>query len=158
VEDQLIKTVETFPEILQVFNIGLNAGLNSYLAFEFAQNAIKGEAPKILVEEINRTRYAMKYGEEHTKTWERLAHRLPFETIVDFAEIMILAPMHGESIVNAITQMTSGYQEKKLLLVEKKATAISQIVVPIIILAFLPLFLFVMFAPLITKIKLLIQS
>ena len=157
VEDQLIKAVEIFPEILQVFIIGLNAGLNAYLAFEFAQNAIKGEAPRVLAEELRRTRLAMDCGEDHTTTWRRLAHRLPFETVIDFAKIMIIAPMHGESIVNSISQMTTGYQEKKLLMVEKKATAISQVVIPIIIMAFLPVFLFVMFAPLISKIKLLID-
>lgn len=156
VEDQLISTVEIFPEILQIFIIGLNSGLNVYLAFQFALNSIKGNTPVVLMEELNRIQMAMECGEDPKKSWKHIAHRLPFETIIDFTEIMIVAPLHGESIVNAITQMTNGYQEKKLLLIEKKATTLSQVVIPVIILAFLPLFLFVMFAPIISKIKFVI--
>lgn len=157
VEDQLVRAIEIFPDILQVFIIGLNSGLNVYLAFRFAFNAIQKGAPNMLVEELNRTQLAMECGEEPSKSWQLLAHRLPFETVIDFAEIMVVAPVHGDSIVDAITRMISSYQDKKILLLEKKAVAISQIVIPVIILAFFPLFLFVMFAPLISKIKLFMQ-
>lgn len=152
VEDQLIKTIELFPEILQIFIIGLNSGLNNYLSFQFALNAIKEKVPKILNDELIRTKFAMECGEEYGRTWYRLAHRLPFESVTDFAEIMAVAPMQGESVVNAIIEMTENYQEKKLLLIEKKATKTSQLVIPIIIVAFFPLFIFFVFAPMINKI------
>lgn len=153
VEDQLIETIEIFPEILQVFTIGLNSSLNIYQSFQLAQDALKGVAPKILSAELCRTMFAMECGEEHSKTWQRLAKVLPFETIVDFCEIMVVAPMHGQSIVYSIAQMMNSYQSKKLILIEKKATTLSQLVFPIIVLAFFPLFLFSVFAPLIIKIS-----
>lgn len=153
VEDQLIKLIETFPEVLQVFIIGLNSGLNTYKAFQFAENSVRGSAPKLLTQELCRTRFAMECGEDHSTTWQRLAKMLPFQTVVDFSEIMVIAPMHGESIVRSITQMASSYQHKKLLLIEKKASSIGQVVIPIIVIAFFPLFLFAIFAPLITKIS-----
>ena len=157
VEDALIKTIETFPDMLQIFIIGLNSGLNTYQAFQFAQEAIKGIAPKVLSEELCRTKFAMECGEEHAKTWQRLAVMLPFETVVDFCEIMVVAPMHGESIVNSIVQMTNSYQNKKLTIIEKKATSLGQIVIPLIVVAFFPLFLFALFAPIITKISVMIR-
>ncbi len=152
VEDQLINTIETFPEILQIFIIGLNSGLNNYLAFQFAMNAIKGNTPKILEEELCRTKHAQECSEDPARTWHRLAQRIPFEIVVDFAEIMAIAPMHGASILNSIIEMTDSYQGKKLLLIEKKATQIGQFIIPIIIIAFFPLFLFFVFAPMISKI------
>jgi Flp pilus assembly protein TadB len=153
VEDQLIKLIETFPELLQIFIIGLNTGLNTYLAFQFAQEAVKDFSPRLLRQELFRTKFAMECGESHTRTWERFAEMLPFETVIDFCEIMVIAPMHGESIVQSIVQMTNSYQEKKLTLMEKKATSIGQIVIAFIVVAFLPLFLFVVFAPTILKIN-----
>lgn len=149
VEDQLIRTIEVFPDILQVFIIGLNSGLNSYLAFNFALKALKGYAPKILRQELTRTKFAMECGEDHSRTWQVLANRLPFESIVDFCEIMVVSPMAGESIVNSIIHMTDSYQDKKLKDVEKMANAVGQAVIPLIILIFFPMFLFVMFAPII---------
>ncbi len=153
VEEQLIATIEIFPDILQVFIIGLNSGLNTFLAFQFAQNALKGGKTKLLLEELCRTNFAMECGEDHSRTWHILAKRLPFETVVDFCKIMVVAPMAGESIINSIIQMTNGYQDKKLKLIEKKAGAISQIVIPVIIGIFMPLFLFVMFGPLVVSIS-----
>lgn len=159
VEDQLIKTIEVFPDVLQVFIIGLNSGLNTYLAFQFAQKALKGGGTKLLIAELTRTNFAMECGEDHSRTWQILAENLPFETVVDFCEIMIVAPMAGESIVNSIIQMSNSYQDKKLKLIEKKANTIGQIVIPLIIMVFLPLFLFVMFGPLIVNIsKFIIHS
>lgn len=158
VEDQLIKTVEIFPDFLQVYIIGLNAGLNSFIAFQFAKKAIEGVAPELLRRELSRTKTALECGENHTKTWQRLADRLPFETVIDFCEIMIISPLHGESIVKSIVQMMTSYQSKKLSLVEKKANAVGQFVVPIIVLAFFPLFLFAVFAPLLEKISVLFQQ
>jgi Flp pilus assembly protein TadB len=152
IEDELIKTIETFPDLLQVFIIGLNSGLNTYLAFQFAQEAIKGMSPKLLTEELCRTKFAMECGEAHDKTWQRLADMLPFETVVDFCEIMVIAPMQGESIVKSIIHMNNSYQQKKLTLIEKKATTLGMIVIPIIVVAFFPLFLFSVFGPLITRI------
>lgn len=152
VVDQLIRTIEVFPELLQIFIIGLNSGLNNYLSFEFALNAVKCNLPKILEEELYRTKFAMECGEELERTWRHLAARLPFESVVDFADIMIIAPIHGESIVDSIVEMANSYQEKKLLLIEKKATRTSQFVVPLIVVAFFPLFIFFVFAPMITKI------
>lgn len=152
VEDELIKTIELFPEILQVFVIGLNSGLNTYMAFQFAQSSIKGTAPRVLTEELCRTKFAMECGEEHAKTWQRLSEKLPFETIVDFCEIMVVAPMHGESIINSISQMINSYQIKKLIVVEQKANKLGQMVIPVIVIAFFPIFLFALFGPLITKV------
>lgn len=157
VEEQLIATIEIFPDILQVFIIGLNSGLNSYLAFQFAQNAFKGGKTKLLLEELSRTNFAMECGEDHSRTWQNLSEKLPFETVVDFCKIMVVAPMAGESIVSSIVQMTSGYQDKKLKLIEKKAGAISQFVIPIIIMIFMPLFLFIMFGPLVISISSLLD-
>lgn len=158
VEDELIKTIEMFPEILQIFVIGLNSGLNTYMAFQFAQSTIKGSAPRILYEELCRTKFAMECGEAHAKTWQRLAEKLPFETIIDFSEIMVVAPMHGESIINSISQMINAYQTKKLIVVEKKALQLGQYVIPVIVMAFFPLFLFAIFAPLITKVGVLFPN
>lgn len=152
VEDELVKTIELFPDFLQVFVIGLNSGLNTYAAFLFAQSAVKGVAPRILSEELCRAKFAMECGEEHAKTWQRLAEKLPFETIIDFCEIMVVAPMHGESIIHSISQMINSYQSKKLLIVEKKADRVGQLVVPVIVVAFFPIFLFVIFAPLLSQI------
>lgn len=157
VQDQLISTIETFPDFLQVFIIGLNSGLNTYLAFAFAQDAIKGAAPKILTAELIRTKFAMQCGEENARTWLQLSEKLPFETIIDFCEIMVIAPMQGESIVNSIIQMANSYQSKKLSIIEKKATSLGQMVIPIIVIAFFPLFLFVIFGPLIAKFSLLMK-
>lgn len=157
VEDQLIQTIETFPELLQVFIIGLNSGLNYYLAFQFAHEAIKGSAPRLLTKELTRTQFAMECGEPQTLTWEKLGQKLPFETVIDFSEIMVVAPMQGESIVKSIAQMTNGYQTKKLTLVEKKAVKLGQMVIPVIVMAFFPLFLFVVFAPLLSKMSVLFQ-
>lgn len=156
VEDQLIKTIETFPEVLQIFTIGLNTGLNTYLAFDFARSGVEGVAPKILSEELCRTKFAMECGEVHAHTWQRLSQALPFETVIDFCEIMVIAPMHGESIVHSITQMTNNYQVKKLALIEKKANAIGQMVIPLIVLIFFPFFLFAVFGPLLSKVGALI--
>ncbi len=153
VEDQLIKTIETFPEFLQVFIVGLNSGLNTYLAFEFAQKAIQGSAPPILSKELSRAKFAMECGEDQANTWQRKTEKLPFQTIIDFSEIMVIAPMHGESIVTSINQLITSYHEKTLLVIEKKATSIGQIVIPLIVAAFFPLFLFVIFAPLVVKIS-----
>ena len=52
VEDQLMHTVEVFPDLLQIFIIGLNSGLNTYKAFEFAEKSVRYNAPKILSEEL----------------------------------------------------------------------------------------------------------
>ncbi|HEV8051543.1 MAG TPA: type II secretion system F family protein [Parachlamydiaceae bacterium] len=158
VDDQLIKTIETFPEILQIFTIGLYTGLNNHLSFEFALNAVKGNTPKILEEELCRTQQAMECGEEQLNTWKRLARRLPFESITDFAEIMAMAPLHGESITQSVVDITNAYHEKKMLSVEKTANKASQLVIPIIIVAFFPLFIFFVFAPMITKIVTLIST
>jgi Flp pilus assembly protein TadB len=147
IEDQLINVIETFPELLQIFIIGLNSGLNTYLAFQFAQESIKGNAPKILNEELCRAKFAMECGETHARTWQRLAEKLPFETVIDFSEIMVIVPLQGESIVKSITQMSANYQAKKLTLMEKKANALGQMVIPLIVFSFFPLFLFVIFAP-----------
>lgn len=152
VEDQLIRTIEVFPEILQIFIIGLNSGLNNHLSLQFALNAIKNNTPKLLNDELCRTKFSVECGEDSARTWQRLAARLPFESIIDFAEIMAVAPLHGESIVSSIIEMTNNYQEKKLLLIEKKATKTSQVVIPLIIVAFFPLFMFFVFAPMVTKI------
>lgn len=152
VEDQLIKTIEVFPEVLQVFIIGLNSGLNTYKAFQFAEQAVSGIAPALLTRELCRTRFAMECGEDYSRTWQRLGQMLPFDTIIDFSEIMVVAPMHGESIVNSIVQMAKGYESKKMLLVEKNAEKIGQFVIPLIVMAFFPLFLYSIFAPLITNI------
>ncbi|MFQ5729185.1 MAG: hypothetical protein ACE5GN_02350 [Waddliaceae bacterium] len=148
VEDQLLETLEIFPDFLQVYVIGLNSGLNSYMAFRFATRAMDGVAPELLRRELFRTKNSLECGEDHAKAWQRLADRLPFETIIDFAEIMIISPLHGASIVKSIGQMMVGYQSKKLSLLEKKANALGQYVVPIIVIAFFPLFLFAVFAPL----------
>jgi Flp pilus assembly protein TadB len=158
VQDELIRSIELFPDVLQVFIIGLNSGLNTYKAFEFAEKSIKVVAPKLLIQEICRTRFAMECGENHSRIWKRFAEMLPFETVVDFSEIMIVAPMHGESIVDSIIQMAKGYESKKLVLVEKSAVKIGQIVIPLIVIAFFPLFLFSVFAPLFVKIMFLFNS
>jgi Flp pilus assembly protein TadB len=157
VADQLIKTIEIFPEMLQIFNIGLCTGLNNYLSYQFALNAIQNDCPKILGEELRRTKLALECGEEQTKTWQRLSQRLPFESIEDFAEIMSSAPLHGESIIESIVETTKSYQEKKMLSIERTATKTSQLVIPIIILAFFPLFVFFVFAPTLTKISNLVS-
>jgi len=157
ISDEMIKTIEIFPELLQVFVIGLNSGLNTYLAFQFAENAIRGGAPSMLLKELRRIKLAMECGEDYSASWQKLAEALPFEIIVDFCELMVVAPMHGESIVNSITQMTNSYQTKKLALVEKKATTLGQVVIPIIVIAFFPLFLFAVFAPLVMKIILFVR-
>lgn len=151
-EDQLINTVEIFPEILQIFIIALYTGLNSYLSFQFALNAVKYNIPEILNEELCRTQLALDCGEEQARTWRRLALRLPFESVIDFSDIMAISSLHGESIIDSIIEMTNTYQEKKMLLIEKTATKNSQIVIPIIIVAFFPLFIFFVFAPMINKI------
>ncbi|MDP1834745.1 MAG: type II secretion system F family protein [Chlamydiales bacterium] len=151
VEDQLIKTIETFPEVLQIFTIGLNSGLNTYLAFELARSGVHGVAPRILTEELCRAKFAMECGEPPSQTWLRLSQKLPFETVIDFCEIMVVAPMHGESIIHSINQMTNTYQVKKLGMIEKKATNIGQMVIPLIVIIFFPFFLFTVFAPLVTK-------
>ncbi len=152
IQDQLIKTIETFPEVLQVFVIGLNSGLNTYLAFQFAQDAVKGITSKLLTEELCRTKFAMECGEAHARTWQRLAEKLPFESVIDFSEIMVVAPLQGESVVKSIVHMTNNYQSKKLTLIEKKATSIGMMVIPFIVVAFFPLFLFALFAPLVINI------
>ncbi len=152
-EDQLIKLIETFPDLLQIFSIGLNSGLNVYLAFEFAVDALKENSPRLLLEELTRTKFAIECGENPSVTWQKLADKLPFETVVDFSDIMVIAPMHGESIINSINHMILSYQEKKLTLIEKKAVSLSQIVIPLIIAAFFPLFVFVIFAPLFIRIS-----
>ncbi len=151
-DDQLINTVEIFPEILQIFIIGLYTGLNNYLSFQFALNAVKYNIPKILNDELCRTELALNCGEEQARTWQRLAHRLPFDSVIDFSEIMAISSLHGESIIDSVIEMTNTYQEKKMLLIEKTATKTSQIVIPIIIVAFFPLFIFFVFAPMISKI------
>lgn len=151
-EDQMIRTIEVFPEFLQVFIIGLNSGLNTFLSFQFAQNAIKDIAPRVLNRALLRAKIAMECGEEHSVTWQILAAQIPLETIVDFSELMVIAPMHGESIVNSLAQMNNGYQVKKLALVEKKATTLGQIVIPVIVMAFFPLFIFFVFGPIVLKI------
>ena len=152
IEDELIKTIEVFPEMLQVFVIGLNSGLNTYLAFQFAEQAIRGSAPLILTEELCRTKFAMECGEKHARTWQRLAKMLPFETVIDFCENMVIAPTLGDSMVNSLTQMIHTYNQKKLNQVEKKATSLGQMVIPVIVIAFFPLFLFVIFAPMISNV------
>jgi len=153
VDDQLIATVEAFPDILQIFIIGLNSGLNSYLAFQFAQNVIKADAPKLLKEELCRAKLAMECGDSHYHTWRRLSENLPFDIVSDFSEIMIAAPLHGESIVNPMILLTANYQKKKLSFIEKKASSISQLVIPVIVMAFFPLFVFIMFAPILSKVS-----
>lgn len=152
VEDQLIRAVETFPDFLQVFMIGLNSGLNTYRAFEFSEEAMVGMAPQLLRLELSRVKQALLCGEKNIKVWQRLARKLPFETITDFCELMIVSPLHGESIIKSIFQMMKGYHSKKLNLVEKKATSLGQMVIPVIVVAFFPLFLFVVFGPLWVKI------
>jgi Flp pilus assembly protein TadB len=158
VEDQLLETLEIFPDFLQVYVIGLNSGLNSYMALRFATRAMDGVAPELLRRELFRTKDSLACGENHAKAWQRLADRLPFETIIDFAEIMIISPLHGESIVKSIVQMMTGYQSKKLYLLEKKADALSQYVVPVIVIAFFPLFLFAVFGPLWLRISALFNK
>ena len=153
VEDQLIKTVEVFPEFLQVYIIGLNSGLNPFMALKFACTAIEGTAPELMRREIMRVKSALECGEDHTKVWQRLSDYLPFEIIVDFCEIMIISPLHGESIVKSLDQLMMSFQAKKLGLVEKKAIKLGQLVIPIIVIAFFPLFLFVVFGPLWVKIS-----
>ena len=153
VEDQLIKTIETFPDFLQIFIIGLNSGFNTFIALQFAGRAVEGMAPEILHRELFRTKSSLEYGKSHAKAWQCLSEQLPFETIIDFCEIMIISPLHGESIAKSIVQMMAGYQSKRLTLVEKKATALGQLVIPIIVIAFFPLFLFVVFAPLLKQIS-----
>ena len=148
VEDQVIRAVELFPDFLQVYIIGLNSGLNSFLSFQFADRSIEGVAPEVMRREIHRAKCSLQYGENHTKAWQRLADKLPFEIIIDFCETMIISPMHGESIGKSLVQMMNSYQAKKLSVVEKKAAALGQTVIPVIVLAFFPLFLFVIFAPL----------
>jgi Flp pilus assembly protein TadB len=155
VEDQLIKTIEIFPDVLQIFIIGLNSGLNTYKAFELADKSVRGVAPKILSQELCRTMFAMQCGEDHFRTWQRFGKMLPFATVIDFCEIMIVAPMHGESIVRSIIQMAKNYEYKKLLMVEKTAVIVGQIVIPLIVISFFPIFLFSVFAPLIQKIMVL---
>ena len=59
-----------------------------------------------------------------TTTYCCLADMLPFETVIDFCEIMVIAPMQGESIVKSIVHLTNSFQSKKLTLVEKKATSL----------------------------------
>ena len=157
-EDQLIKTIEIFPEVLQIFVIGLNTGLNTYLAFQFAQNGVEGSAPKILSEELCRTKFAMECGEVHARTWQRLARQLPFETVVDFCDIMVVAPMHGESIVGSIVQTVDSYQTKKITHIERKANALSQWVIPLIIASFFPIFLFIVFAPILSQLGSLLHT
>lgn len=149
VEDQLIQAVETFPDFLQIFVIGLNSGLNQFKAFEFAESAVENDAPELLRKELSRTKLALISGQTHTKTWEHLMERLPFETIIDFGELMIISPLHGESIIKNIDQIMSSYQTKKLNLVEKKATKLGQMVIPV--------FLFAVFGPLWVKITALFQ-
>lgn len=151
IEDELINVVEIFPELLQIFVIGLNSGLNTYLAFQFAQESVKGNAPKLLNDELCRAKFAMECGETHARTWQRLAEKLPFETVIDFSEIMVIVPLQGESIVKSISQMSASYQAKKLNLMEKKAHTLEQLVIPLIIFAFFPLFLFVIFAPILVN-------
>lgn len=152
VEDQLIQAVETFPDFLQIFVIGLNSGLNQFKAFEFAETAVEKDAPELLRKELSRTKIALISGQDHEKAWEYLMERLPFETIIDFSELMIISPLHGESIIKNIDQIMSGYQTKKLNLVEKKATKLGQMVIPVIVVAFFPVFLFAVFGPLWVKI------
>jgi Flp pilus assembly protein TadB len=147
VEDQLINTVDTFPDFLRVFTIGLNSGLNQYNAFQFAVRAIEGGAPELLIKELVRTKDAIGYGESNEKAWQRLVIRLPFETITDFCELMIISPLHGESIMKSIEQLTATYQTKRLALVEKKATKLSQYVIPIIVMSLFPLFMIAFFGP-----------
>ncbi len=158
VEDQLIKTVEQFPDFLQVYIIGLNSGLNSFLAFEFAENAISSTAPELLRRELHNTKVSLECGKNHTDAWQILSEKLPFEAIIDFAEIMIISPTHGESIVKSIVQMMNSYQAKKLNMVEKKATALGQYVIPVIVMAFFPLFLFTVFGPLWMRITVMFPS
>ena len=152
VEDQLIETLEIFPDFLQVYVIGLNSGLNSFMAFRFASCAMDGVAPELLRRELFRVRKAQDCGEDPTKSWQLLADRLPFETVIDFAETMIISPLHGESIAKSIVQMMTSYQSKKLSILEKKATALGQMVIPVIVLAFFPLFLFAVFGPMFVRI------
>ncbi len=153
VEDQLVRTVETFPDVLRVFVIGLNAGLNTIMALQFAKDSVKESAPRLLMQELTRVKFAMECGEKHSVTWQRFAEKLPFQTIIDFCEIMVIAPTHGESIVHEVIQMTNGYQVKKMTLIEKKAVTLGQIVIPIIVLSFFPLFLFFVFAPLFIQVN-----
>jgi Flp pilus assembly protein TadB len=148
VEDQLIQVVEVFPDFLQVFIIGLNSGLNNYNALEFAEGALEGMAPDLLKREISRTKQSILYGDDPANAWQRLANDLPFESVNDFCEIMVVSPLHGESINKSIEQMMTTYDSKKLTLIEKKATALGQYVIPLIVVAFFPLFLFAVFGPL----------
>lgn len=147
VEERLLKVIEIFPEVLQIFIIGLNAGLNSYNAMNFAINAIDYSAPLILKEELQRTRFAFSFGEKHKRTWQRLANNLPFESIIDFAEMMITAPYVGESILDTVVELSTKYQDQKLTLIDAKSSKINSMVIPAIMVAFFPLFLYVLIAP-----------
>ena len=158
VEDQLIKAVETFPDFLEVFTIGLNSGLNQYKAFEFAEDAIEGTAPELLRKELTRTKSSIICGQNNAKAWQRLLKRLPFEMITDFCELMIISPLHGESIIKSIEQLMTTYQTKKITMVEKTAIKLGQYVIPVIVLSFFPLFLFSVFGPLFVKVMSLFQK
>ena len=157
VEDQLIKTVEIFPEFLQVYIIGLNSGLNNFMALSFACKAIEGTAPELMRREVMRVKSSLECGEDHTKVWQRLSDTIPFEIVVDFCEILIISPLHGESIVKSLEQLMRSFQGKKLGLIEKKAIKLGQMVIPLVVIAFFPLFLFVMFGPLFIKISALFE-
>ena len=158
VQDQLIRSIELFPDFLQVFTIGLNSGLNQFQAFEFAESALSGNVPELLSEELFRTKYAILCGESNEKSWRKLMKSLPFETVIDFCELMIISPLHGESITNSIDHLVASYQSKRFNLIEKKATKLGQASIPIIVIAFFPLFLFAVFAPIWLKIANLFHS
>lgn len=157
VEDQLIKSVEIFPDFLQVYIIGLNSGLNSFMTLQFAIRAIEGTAPELLRRELFRVKSALECAENNAKVWLRLSEFIPFEIIIDFCEIMVISPYHGSSIIRSLEQMLMNYQSKKMNLIEKKAIKIGQFVIPMIVIAFFPLFLFVVFGPLLMKILILFQ-
>lgn len=152
VEDQMVRVIQSFPDFLQIFVIGLNSGLNKLKALRFAEQSIKEKECVILKQELIILVNAMALGKDNRDIWNELSERLPFEIVSDFCEIVNTSNMYGDSVVNSILQMVSSYEIKRLSLIEKKASSIGQMVIPVVVFAFLPLFLMIIFGPLFTKV------
>ncbi len=139
----------TLPAAIDIMSLSMGAGMGFAAALDLAtQEAVNADSP--LGRELARVRQAIATGQSRRAALEALAHRVPCETVRDFAGAVIQGELKGTPLAGILEIQARTLRGRRAVMAEEAAARASVLLVlPLLLL--LGAVLLLMFGPFIVN-------